>query len=231
METNTEEILCAEIGRFVIEFEGLLQNTKDTIQNLFKEENLDDTIPVEILMYDSTSAPIAKYFEAISLHYLNTKHSNKKPADIKKLKKIINIISTQLLKAGELRNDVVHASWYLSSIYGTNAKLEANRIKVTANGLVMRKLFIQPNILSNTIRMINSLSYFIQSVGDVIADKQLRLDFFDFNITDINNINFEKEKKKLFSDDLQHYENIMRYKKEFDALEKDNKDAKINAQK
>ena len=221
MESNTEETLCAEIGRFVIEFEGLLQRTRDTIRNYFTEEKLDDTIPVEILMHDSTSAPLAKYFEAISLHYLGMRHSDKDSEHVKKIKKYVNSIGTNLIKAGELRNDVVHASWYLSSAYGMNAELEANRIKMTADGIVMRKLFIQPKKLDNSISMINKLSYFIQSVGYIIADKTFPIDTFiipEESITAFNNIDFEKERRQLFVDDPHHYENLMKNKRELDEI-------------
>lgn len=226
MEPNSEEILCAEIGRFVIEFEGLLQQTKDTIQNYFKEEKLKDTIPVEILMYDSTSGSIAKYFTAISLHHLNLKDVNKDAENVKTLKKYVNSISNHLTKAGELRNDVVHSTWYLSSIYGTNAQLKANRIKVTANGVQMRKLSIQPNILQKSISMINSLSYFVQAVGDIIADKSYPIDYMipDYSIAAFNEIDFEGERNKLFLEDLQHFENLMKERKEWDdLLNKDDK--------
>lgn len=221
MKSNSEEILCAEIGLFVIEFEGLLQTTKDTIQNYFREEKLIDTIPVEILMFDSSSASIAKYFGAISLHCLNMKHADKNVENVKKLKKYVNLISNHLLKAGELRNDVVHATWYLSSIYGTDAQLEANRIKVTANGVVMRKLSVQPNILDKSISMIYSLSYFIQAIGDIIADKSFPVENHiipEDSITSFNNIDFEGERNKLFLDDLQHFENVMKERRELDEL-------------
>lgn len=223
MESPNEEVLCAEIGRFVIEFEGLLQITKDTIQKYFRKEKLEDTVPVEILMFDSTSSPISHYFKAISIHYLNVKHSDKKEDDVKKIKKYVNFISSHLLEAGELRNDVVHSTWYLSSVYGTNAQLEANKVKVTGDGIVMRKFFVKPGILDDSLTMIRTLSYFIEEVGAVISHKSLAMDHYlsDESVSKFNKIDFKKERKNLFADDLQHYENELKRRRELDEIFKE----------
>jgi len=220
MTSNTEEQLYAEIGRFVVEFEGLLKFIKDAIQDYFKDEGLYDTIPIEMLMHDSTSAPLAKYFQAISLHYLDKKHSDKKRGDIELVKKFVNSIHSKLIQAGELRNDIVHASWYLSSYYGINPELEANRIKITKDGAVMRKLHIQPGILDNVIWMTNHLGYFIQAVQNVISDGALPVSFhlIEEDIISFNKINFESERKNLFTDDISHYKRILKDSEEMRAL-------------
>ena len=144
-QSEEETVLCAEIGRFIIEFEGVLQFTKDTIENYFRTNQTGDTIPVEILMHDSTSFPVANYYKAISLYHLHTKHSDKNEENVIKIKNFVNAIASHLIKAGELRNDVVHSAWCLSSAYGTNAQLEANRRKITEKGVVMRKFFVKRN--------------------------------------------------------------------------------------
>jgi hypothetical protein len=216
MLSNSEETLCAELGRFVIEFEGLIQSTKDTIKEYFQNEELYDSIPIEMLMFDSTSASLAKYFQAISLHYLSVKHSDKQKTDIDKVKKYVNSISSKLIQAGEFRNDVVHATWYLSSMYGANAQLEAKRIKVTGEGAVMRKLLVEPGILDNTIAMFNHLSYFIRCIGEIISAGALPITFHltEEDIASFNNINFDLERKHLFVDDANHYKNVMKENEE-----------------
>jgi len=212
MHTETHETLFAEIGEFVVEFEGLIQNIKDTIQAYFQNEEFYDTIPVEILTYDSTSSSLAKYFQAISLHYLTKKHSDKNNDDVELIKKFINQSSAKIIKAGEMRNDIIHASWFLSSIYGTDAQLEANRNKITKDGVVMRKLLIKPGILDNSIRMLHDLAFFVQTLGEIISAGALPIQFHltQEDVDLFNKVDFENEREKLFVEDIDHYKRVLK---------------------
>jgi hypothetical protein len=216
MSQYTDETLYAEIGRFVVEFEGLTQQIRETIKGYFQEDELFDIVPIEVLMFDSTSGALGKYFQAISLHYLDKKHSDKDKKNIELVKKIINACSTKIIQAGELRNDIVHATWFLSSIYGSNAALEAKRIKVTKDGVLMRKLNIEPGILDNSIWLINRLAVFVEITGELISAGALPVDFYlkEEDIKDLYSTDFEKERTKLFIDDPEHYKNVMKENEE-----------------
>jgi hypothetical protein len=207
MAVDDPEVLYAELGRFVVEFEGLLQRTKDLIKEYFHSDQLFDVIPVEVLMYDSTSAPIAKYYQAISLHHLEKTKPDRTEQQTKVLKGYINSIATKIGHVGELRNDIVHASWGLSSIYGRNNELDAERIKVTADGLLVRKLSVEPGIMNDSIEMINHLAHFMSSVTYAITNKDFPFDetVLDTEIEAFKNINFPNERNKLFVDDPDHY--------------------------
>ena len=197
MEIHSEKELCSEIGRFVVEFEALLLITKETIETFFPK--LEDTVPIEILMYDSTSASISKYYQAIALHNLYKKH-DKNNSEVKKAKKFISEISAKLIQAGELRNDIVHATWFLSSMYG-DSQLNAKRIKITADGREVRKLEIIPGILDEAISMINELAYLVSLGGEILMATNTNFTFkvLKRDLDDLAKINFDKQRKKLFT--------------------------------
>ncbi len=90
MEADYSAIeLHSEIGCFIVEFEGLLQTVRDCIVLYLSEGELIDTVPVEILIHDSTSSPLADYYQAISLHVLLKKHATTNGNDVVLAKKYI----------------------------------------------------------------------------------------------------------------------------------------------
>lgn len=194
------QILYAEIGKFVVEFEGFLQYIKDLIQTFYNHDQDDNSLPIDILLFDSTTSPLSKYFQAISLHILNNKEVLQNRSDIKDLKKHANKITSDIQEAGELRNDILHASYFLASIYGSNPSLTADRIKITNNGIEKRRLSVTPGVLDNSIKMINQLIYFINDISDILLYD--RNDFHHETRPEVldafKKVNFKSERTKIF---------------------------------
>ena len=211
-EIKNEEILLAELGRFVVEFEDMLHNTKLGILFFFENNELIDKTTIEILLHDSTSRPLADHYKSIAMHHLINKKKNNK--NFNQLKTIVNKISKHINEAGELRNEIVHSSWSLSACY-SHIQLEASRIKPTNGGIEMRILKMRPGLFTDVLRMLRELSDFVRNVSlFIISDN---VDFEIENMDQFNLIDFKKERESLFINDTgffsSTYENYKDMKK------------------
>ena len=221
--------LFAEIGRFIVEFESILHTTKEYIKDYFDtDDEIVDKVALDIIMNETSASQIAKQFRSISLHFLDLEHSNKDQEQVKSLKKIISNCCKYIIEAGELRNDIVHSSWFYSDFYGNNMRLEANRSKLTSNGIEMRKLTIESQgVLNNSVKMLKSLDDLISYIFHVVSSPALAVDFFK-NILLAEggiSIDFEGERKKLFINDTIHYPLLIQSTND---IRKDLKDGKAN---
>ena len=192
--------LYAEIGKFIVDFEALLQLTRDTIASYYAVGGISEFGVLDILMHDSTSHSLSKYFSAISLHVLKEKHSDKNEKDVSRVATCIKAISRHIQEAGELRNDIVHSSYELSSIYGSDPQLEARRSKITSQGITYQRLNIKPQIFSNAISQIWCLLRFIQIIGDVIVTEDFNVNLYVSGpeVEAAGKLNFVEERKRLF---------------------------------
>ncbi len=222
-----ENELYQEIGRFIVEFENMLLTVKKAITELIENNETIDYLPIQILLQDSTSVPLSKYFQNICFHYVQTfQFKGQISIDLISFQQIIKKTSDQIIKAGELRNDIVHSSWIMSSRYGgsvdgKNHNLTANRMKLTSSGIEMRNLFLTPDRFNKSIEYLNEITEIIPMISNVICSK-LNHEVFDMHICQLKtiySIDFRRERENLFQVDLDYQSDqiklIENYKKNF----------------
>jgi hypothetical protein len=210
--------LYAEVGKVVTEFESLLQQVRQRIAQYFYDKDSDtlvDTMAIQMLMYDATAKPLSEYFNVVSQYFLKKNHSNLKAKgkiekEYKSLIDDINKVTSYIKGVGEIRNDIVHSSWYFSSFYGSHIILKAEREKVTKKGMELRELKITKEIFEDTIDIIYDVIKYMNLVGNVIASKDFHkpYTFLQSEKKGNNNfkIDFDTEKKRLFIPDEDHYD-------------------------
>lgn len=202
--------LNAEVGRFVIEFEGMLHSVKQSIAYILEEKGLKDTRYADALIFDSTSSNLASYFRGIVYQYLMEKKKFFDKENYQCYQKAINKIGNLIQAAGSLRNDILHSSWQISSHYGANPKLSAVRPKITSTGLEIRKIDFSIGKLDSVSDCLYRLTRAIEAVT---YNLQLTEDFEgrygisgDEDIKMLNSIDFDKEGKEIFEVDSTYYD-------------------------
>lgn len=93
----------AAVGEFVYNFEFLCLSLRKAITEVLKRNGLKNETLVDILVHDSTGAPLIKYFQAC----LQESFKLQGKTDVE----ILKSLKTKLNDANELRNDLVHSDW------------------------------------------------------------------------------------------------------------------------
>lgn len=97
--------MMATFGEFVYNFEFLCLSLKKAITEILRRNGLKNETLVEILVHDSTGAPLIKYFQAS----LQEAFKLQGKTDVE----ILKTLKTKLNDANELRNDLVHSGWVI----------------------------------------------------------------------------------------------------------------------
>ena len=90
-----QEELNPLLGNFVVQFERVMRNIRETIATVLKKEGLNDDFYVEVLVHDSTAYNLRNYYVAILMKYLKGKEVQvpelKKYLELKNDKYIITL--------------------------------------------------------------------------------------------------------------------------------------------
>lgn len=218
-DEELQNINYNQIGKFVVEFEAMLLSVKEFVIENIEERLLKDIIPIDILMYDATAYPLSEYFKGVAIFLLDMKIMSlhrKAPKIVldsykSSTKELINEISKQIKKSGELRNDLIHATHQISSAYSQLTL--AYRIKITSSGVEYRKLNLIPGILDNPTeyfrilkRMIFNISFLLQWVPEYPIEEYMNPE--DNN--SFKSFDFDEYRKTLFVVDEAMYTSKLR---------------------
>lgn len=101
-----QEELNPLLGNFVVQFERVMRNIRETIATVLKKEGLNDDFYVEVLVHDSTAYNLRNYYVAILMKYFKGKE-----VQFPESKKYLELIYKKIQQAFTLRNMLLHSPW------------------------------------------------------------------------------------------------------------------------
>lgn len=221
-------LLHAEIGKFVVAFESLINSARQHVYLLINPDNLSHDF-VDVFFADLEAFNVQKKYVGIISTVLDSRIkdyrsenpdvTDKMIADFNsikfyekdelfphfdlfyflKMKNQVSYIGNCIIKVGEVRNKLLHSTWYLMESETQMPELSSHKHSLSKSGIDNHELKLEPNKFNDIIDDMNRLSDFMRYL---IVDILLNANGIYHKVLYTKNthttIDFEKYNKLLF---------------------------------